>query len=155
MCLRDRQFQLAQVHRGKLSEADSRRYFQQLIDGVDFCHTKGVYHRDLKPENLLLDSQGNLKISDFGLSALPDQGVSLLRTTCGTTNYVAPEVLSHKGYNGAIADIWSCGVILYVLLAGYLPFDEVDLTTLYSKVSDASSARNIHPQPHCASGSTS
>ncbi|XP_020090729.1 CBL-interacting protein kinase 8 isoform X3 [Ananas comosus] len=121
------------VHRGKLSEADSRRYFQQLIDGVDFCHTKGVYHRDLKPENLLLDSQGNLKISDFGLSALPDQGVSLLRTTCGTPNYVAPEVLSHKGYNGAIADIWSCGVILYVLLAGYLPFDEVDLTTLYSK----------------------
>uniref|UniRef100_A0A6V7QVE3 non-specific serine/threonine protein kinase n=1 Tax=Ananas comosus var. bracteatus TaxID=296719 RepID=A0A6V7QVE3_ANACO len=125
------------VHRGKLSEADSRRYFQQLIDGVDFCHTKGVYHRDLKPENLLLDSQGNLKISDFGLSALPDQGVSLLRTTCGTPNYVAPEVLSHKGYNGAIADIWSCGVILYVLLAGYLPFDEVDLTTLYSKIERA------------------
>ncbi|XP_072990576.1 CBL-interacting protein kinase 8-like isoform X1 [Typha latifolia] len=125
------------VRKGKLSEADSRRYFQQLIDGVDFCHSKGVYHRDLKPENLLLDSQGNLKISDFGLSALPDQGVSLLRTTCGTPNYVAPEVLSHKGYNGAIADIWSCGVILYVLLAGYLPFDEVDLTTLYSKIDKA------------------
>nr|XP_019706941.1 CBL-interacting protein kinase 8 isoform X5 [Elaeis guineensis] len=125
------------VHRGKLSEADSRRYFQQLIDGVDYCHSKGVYHRDLKPENLLLDSQGNLKISDFGLSAVPAEGVSLLHTTCGTPNYVAPEVLSHKGYDGAIADIWSCGVILYVLMAGYLPFDEVDLTTLYTKIEKA------------------
>ncbi|KAF8406137.1 hypothetical protein HHK36_008217 [Tetracentron sinense] len=120
------------VHKGRLSETESRRYFQQLIDGVDYCHSKGVYHRDLKPENLLLDSQGNLKISDFGLSALPEQGVSILHTTCGTPNYVAPEVLSHKGYNGAVADVWSCGVILYVLMAGYLPFDEIDLTTLYS-----------------------
>ncbi|THG09097.1 hypothetical protein TEA_020397 [Camellia sinensis var. sinensis] len=122
-----------QVHHGRLSENESRRYFQQLIDGVDYCHSKGVYHRDLKPENLLLDSEGNLKISDFGLSALPGEGVSLLRTTCGTPNYVAPEVLSHKGYDGAVADVWSCGVILYVLMAGYLPFDEIDLTTLYSK----------------------
>ncbi|KAG8632775.1 CBL-interacting serine/threonine-protein kinase 8 [Manihot esculenta] len=125
------------VHHGRLSEAEARRYFQQLIDGVDYCHSKGVYHRDLKPENLLLDSQGNLKISDFGLSALPEQGVSLLRTTCGTPNYVAPEVLSHKGYNGAVADVWSCGVILYVLMAGYLPFDELDLTTLYGKIENA------------------
>ncbi|KAG5048641.1 hypothetical protein JHK85_009744 [Glycine max] len=120
------------IHHGRLSETDSRRYFQQLIDGVDYCHSKGVYHRDLKPENLLLDSLGNIKISDFGLSAFPEQGVSILRTTCGTPNYVAPEVLSHKGYNGAVADVWSCGVILYVLLAGYLPFDELDLTTLYT-----------------------
>ncbi|CAN6987227.1 unnamed protein product [Brassica rapa subsp. trilocularis] len=119
------------VRNGRLSEAEARKYFHQLIDGVDYCHSKGVYHRDLKPENLLLDSQGNLKISDFGLSALPEQGVTILKTTCGTPNYVAPEVLSHKGYNGAVADVWSCGVILYVLMAGYLPFDEMDLPTLY------------------------
>ncbi|KAM0852912.1 hypothetical protein ACQ4PT_051437 [Festuca glaucescens] len=125
------------IRHGRLSEADARKYFQQLIDGVDFCHSKGVYHRDLKPENLLLDSQGNLKISDFGLSAWPAQGGTLLRTTCGIPNYVAPEVLSHKGYDGALADTWSCGVILYVLLAGYLPFDEVDLTTLYGKIESA------------------
>ncbi|KAG8369167.1 hypothetical protein BUALT_Bualt15G0123100 [Buddleja alternifolia] len=125
------------VHHGRLSESESRRYFQQLIDGVDYCHSKGVYHRDLKPENLLLDSQANLKISDFGLSAFPGEGVNLLRTTCGTPNYVAPEVLSHKGYNGALADVWSCGVILYVLMAGYLPFDEIDLTTLYGKIENA------------------
>ena len=125
------------VHHGRLSENESRRYFQQLIDGVDYCHSKGVYHRDLKPENLLLDSQGNLKISDFGLSALPAPGVSLLKTTCSTPNHVAPEpeVLSHKGYDGAVADVWSCGVILYVLMVGYLPSDELDLTTLYNRES--------------------
>lgn len=67
------------IHQGRLSEAESRRYFQQLIDGVGYCHSKGVYHRDLKPENLLLDSLGNLKISDFGLSALPEQVRLLLK----------------------------------------------------------------------------
>ncbi|PIN04277.1 Non-specific serine/threonine protein kinase [Handroanthus impetiginosus] len=80
------------VHHGRLSENESRRYFQQLIDAVSHCHSKGVYHRDLKPENLLLDSKGSLKVSDFGLSALPQQGVDLLHTTCGTPNYLAPEV---------------------------------------------------------------
>lgn len=127
------------VHQGKLSEDESRRYFQQLIDAVDFCHSKGVYHRDLKPENLLLDSNGNLKISDFGLSALPQQvrDDGLLHTTCGTPNYVAPEVLNNRGYDGALADLWSCGVILYVLTAGFLPFDEADLMTLYKKIHNA------------------
>ncbi|KAL6974199.1 Son of sevenless 2, variant 2 [Sarracenia purpurea var. burkii] len=125
------------VHQGRLPENESRRYFQQLIDAVAHCHSKGVYHRDLKPENLLLNSNGNLKISDFGLSALPQQGVDLLHTTCGTPNYVAPEVLSNRGYDGAAADVWSCGVILYVLMAGYLPFEETDLPTLYKKVNAA------------------
>ncbi|XP_034700071.1 CBL-interacting serine/threonine-protein kinase 24 [Vitis riparia] len=125
------------VHQGRLSENESRRYFQQLIDAVSHCHSKGVYHRDLKPENLLLDSNGNLKVSDFGLSALPKQGVGLLHTTCGTPNYVAPEVLSNQGYDGAAADVWSCGVILYVLMAGYLPFNEIDLPSLYKKINAA------------------
>lgn len=125
------------VHQGKLSEYDSRLHFQQLIDAVNYCHSRGVYHRDLKPENLLLDSRGNLKVSDFGLSALPQQGVGLLHTTCGTPNYLAPEVLSNQGYNGSAADVWSCGVILFVLMAGYLPFDEIDLPTLYRKVNAA------------------
>lgn len=125
------------AHKGRLNENDSRRYFQQLVDAVDYCHSKGVYHRDLKPENLLLDSQGNLKISDFGLSALPQQRDELLHTTCGTPNYVAPEVLGRNGYDGAAADVWSCGVILYVLMAGYLPFDEADLMSLYRKINAA------------------
>ncbi|XP_056162225.1 CBL-interacting serine/threonine-protein kinase 24-like isoform X2 [Syzygium oleosum] len=125
------------VHQGKLSENLCRKYFQQLIDAVAHCHSKGVYHRDLKPENLLLDFHGNLKVSDFGLSALPQPGVGLLHTTCGTPNYVAPEVLGQHGYDGAAADIWSCGVILFVIMAGYLPFDETDLPSLFKKINAA------------------
>lgn len=125
------------VHQVRLPEKEARRYFQQLIDAIAHCHSKGVYHRDLKPENLLLDCQGNLKVSDFGLSALPQQGVDLLHTTCGTPNYIAPEVLSNRGYDGAAVDVWSCGVILFVLMSGYLPFDEVDLPTLFSKINAA------------------
>lgn len=125
------------VHRGKLSERESRRYFQQLIDAVSHCHSKGVYHRDLKPENLLLDVHGNLKVSDFGLSALLHEGVDLLKTTCGTPNYAAPEVLNGGQYDGAAADVWSCGVILYVLMAGHLPFEATDLPTLYKKINSA------------------
>ncbi|KAJ9559512.1 hypothetical protein OSB04_004672 [Centaurea solstitialis] len=110
----------AKVARGKLKEDSARRYFQQLIGAVEYCHSRGVSHRDLKPENLLLDENGDLKVSDFGLSALPEQlrHDGMLHTQCGTPAYVAPEVLRKKGYDGAAADLWSCGVILYVLLAG-------------------------------------
>ncbi|KAJ6818550.1 CBL-interacting protein kinase 32-like isoform X2 [Iris pallida] len=125
-------------HEG-MGEDEARRYFHQLINAVDFCHSRGVYHRDLKPENLLLDAFGNLKVSDFGLSALSQQvrDDGLLHTTCGTPNYVAPEVLNDKGYDGATADLWSCGVILFILLAGYLPFDDSNLMGLYEKISNA------------------
>ncbi|XP_038900576.1 CBL-interacting serine/threonine-protein kinase 3 isoform X2 [Benincasa hispida] len=127
------------VNHGRMSENEARRYFQQLINAVDYCHSRGVYHRDLKPENLLLDAYGNLKVSDFGLSALSQQvkDDGLLHTTCGTPNYVAPEVLNDRGYDGATADLWSCGVILFVLLAGYLPFDDSNLINLYKKISSA------------------
>ncbi|WCJ20578.1 CBL-interacting protein kinase 3 [Euphorbia peplus] len=127
------------VNHGRMREDEARRYFQQLINAIDYCHSRGVYHRDLKPENLLLDSYGNLKVSDFGLSALSQQvrDDGLLHTTCGTPNYVAPEVLNDRGYDGATADMWSCGVILFVLLAGYLPFDDSNLMNLYKKISAA------------------
>ncbi|WVZ54628.1 hypothetical protein U9M48_005395 [Paspalum notatum var. saurae] len=127
------------VNHGRMREDEARRYFQQLINAVDYCHSRGVYHRDLKPENLLLDSYGNLKVSDFGLSALSQQikDDGLLHTTCGTPNYVAPEVLEDQGYDGAMADLWSCGVILFVLLAGYLPFEDENLMVLYKKIGNA------------------
>ncbi|GLJ18891.1 hypothetical protein SUGI_0337560 [Cryptomeria japonica] len=127
------------VHQGRLREDEARKYFQQLINAVDYCHSRGVSHRDLKPENLLLDSYGNLKVSDFGLSALPQQvrEDGLLHTTCGTPNYVAPEIINDKGYDGATADLWSCGVILFVLMAGYLPFDEPNVMALYKKICKA------------------
>ncbi|XP_016573149.1 CBL-interacting serine/threonine-protein kinase 9 isoform X5 [Capsicum annuum] len=125
---------------GRLKEDEARRYFQQLINAVDYCHSRGVYHRDLKPENLLLDSFGTMKVSDFGLSALSKQvrDDGLLHTACGTPNYVAPEVLTDKGYDGTTTDVWSFGVILFVLMAGYLPFDEPNLNSLYRKILKAS-----------------
>lgn len=127
------------VTKGKTKEDVARKYFQQLISAVDFCHSRGVYHRDLKPENLLLDENGNLKISDFGLSALAESKHQdgLLHTTCGTPAYVAPEVICRRGYDGSKADIWSCGVILFVLLAGYLPFHDSNLMEMYRKIGKA------------------
>ncbi|TYK20707.1 CBL-interacting serine/threonine-protein kinase 23-like isoform X1 [Cucumis melo var. makuwa] len=127
------------VSRGRMKEDETRKYFQQLINAVDYCHSRGVFHRDLKPENLLLDANGVLKVSDFGLSALPQQvrEDGLLHTTCGTPNYVAPEVINNKGYDGAKADLWSCGVILFVLMAGYLPFEDSNLVALYKKIHKA------------------
>ncbi|KAK3227468.1 hypothetical protein Dsin_007330 [Dipteronia sinensis] len=129
----------SKVAKGKLKEDDARKYFQQLISAVDYCHSRGVFHRDLKPENLLLDENGNLKVSDFGLSALAEckHQDGLLHTTCGTPAYVAPEVINRKGYDGSKADIWSCGVILYVLLAGYLPFHDSNLMEMYRKIGKA------------------
>ncbi|TKY73110.1 CBL-interacting serine/threonine-protein kinase 6 [Spatholobus suberectus] len=124
------------IARGRLREETARLYFQQLVSAVDFCHSRGVYHRDLKPENLLLDAYGNLKVTDFGLSTFSEhlRQDGLLHTTCGTPAYVAPEVIGKKGYDGDKADIWSCGVVLYVLLAGFLPFQDDNLVALYKKI---------------------
>lgn len=126
----------SKIEKGRFSEDLSRRYFQQLISAVGYCHSRGVFHRDLKPENLLLDENGNLKVSDFGLSAVTDQirPDGLLHTLCGTPAYVAPEILGKKGYDGAKVDVWSCGVILFVLVAGYLPFNDPNLMVMYKKI---------------------
>ncbi|KAF8035642.1 hypothetical protein BT93_C1618 [Corymbia citriodora subsp. variegata] len=126
----------AKISKGRLREDVARAYFQQLISAVDFCHSRGVYHRDLKPENLLVDEDGNLKVTDFGLSAFGEhlRQDGLLHTTCGTPAYVAPEVIGKKGYDGSKADLWSCGVILYVLLAGFLPFQDDNIMVMYRKI---------------------
>ncbi|KAG0488705.1 hypothetical protein HPP92_007516 [Vanilla planifolia] len=123
--------------RGRLPESQSRQLFHQLVSAVAFCHSHGVFHRDLKPENLLLDDRNNLKISDFGLSAIAAdhlRGDGLLHTLCGTPAYVAPEILAKKGYNGAKIDVWSCGIILFVLNAGFLPFSDSNLMSMYRKI---------------------
>jgi len=121
------------VEKGRLSEVDARRFFQQIISGVDYCHRHMVVHRDLKPENLLLDSDFNLKIADFGLSNMMKDGY-FLKTSCGSPNYAAPEVLSGKLYAGPEVDVWSCGVILYALLCGSLPFDDESIPNLFKKI---------------------
>ena len=110
-----------------LPEDLARFFFTQLVDGVQYCHKRGVVHRDLKPENILITSNGDLKITDFGLSRIKTRGktTDLLMTACGTPNYISPEVLDKRrdGYDGKKLDVWSCGIILFSLLSGYLPYD--------------------------------
>ncbi|PWN31029.1 Pkinase-domain-containing protein [Jaminaea rosea] len=121
------------VDRGKMPEAEARRFFQQIICAIEYCHRRKIVHRDLKPENLLLDDQNNVKIGDFGLSNIMTDG-DFLKTSCGSPNYAAPEVISGKLYAGPEIDIWSCGVILYVMLCGRLPFDDEYIPTLFKKI---------------------
>eukprot|EP00256_Glycine_max_P003085 NP_001238191.2 protein kinase [Glycine max] len=124
------------TRRGRLPEPLARRYFAQLVSALRFCHRHGVAHRDLKPQNLLLDAAGNLKVSDFGLSALPEHlHDGLLHTACGTPAFTAPEILRRVGYDGSKADAWSCGVILYNLLAGHLPFDDSNIPAMCRRIS--------------------
>ncbi|XP_064942519.1 serine/threonine-protein kinase SAPK7 isoform X1 [Musa acuminata AAA Group] len=114
-------------HAGRFSEDEARYFFQQLISGVSYCHYMQICHRDLKLENTLLDGSPapRLKICDFGYSKS-----SLLhsrpKSTVGTPAYIAPEVLSRREYDGKMADVWSCGVTLYVMLVGAYPFEEPD-----------------------------
>jgi serine/threonine protein kinase len=114
---------------GFFEESIARTYFQQLMSGVETCHSEGVVHRDLKPENLLLDDQFTLKIADFGFSNVVCSAHKLMFTECGTPGYMAPEMIRNpKGYDGMKADIWACGVILFIMLAGFPPFQKPDLS---------------------------
>ncbi|GJY59026.1 SNF1-related protein kinase catalytic subunit alpha KIN10-like protein isoform X1, partial [Tanacetum coccineum] len=121
------------ITNGRLEENEARHYFQQIISGVESCHLHKVVHRDLKPENLLLDSKGNVKVADFGLANVMRDG-HLLKTSCGSPSYAAPEVLSGRLYAGPKVDVWSCGVILYALLTAILPFDDENVSTLFAKI---------------------
>ena len=121
------------VHKVRLRESESRRLFQQIISGVEFCHSHMVCHRDLKPENLLLDKNLQIKIADFGLSNRMWDG-EFLKTSCGSPNYASPEVVSGKFYAGPETDVWSAGVCLYALLCGSLPFDDENVPNLFRKI---------------------
>ncbi|KAA8497759.1 CBL-interacting protein kinase 23 [Porphyridium purpureum] len=126
--------------RGRFAENDARRIFQQLVDTVQYCHQKGVYHRDLKPENVLVDVVTlNIKVLDFGMGWINDQehknmldAKNIMHTQVGTPQYMAPELLrpSAEGYRGDQVDVWSLGMILYVLLSGSLPFPGEDIDTV-------------------------
>ena len=109
----------------RLGEDESSNFFYQLINGVDYIHSQGIAHRDLKPENLLLTEDKILKIIDFGLSHEFEEE-EFLKTKCGSPSYAAPEIISKPNYNGFKIDIWCCGIILYAMLCGYLPFDGDD-----------------------------
>ena len=111
------------VKNKRLKEPEACVFFQQIINGVEYLHKQGIIHRDLKPENLLLDYNNNIKISDFGLSTFFSKN-RFLQTACGTPSYAPPEMLEGLQYNGEASDIWSCGIILYAMLCGTLPFTE-------------------------------
>ena len=111
------------VKKRRLSEKEAVRFTQQLLAGVEYIHRNGIVHRDLKPENLLLDEKGNIKIVDFGLSNQYSLGEKL-KTACGSPCYAAPEMIAGKQYECCGVDVWSCGIILFAMLCGYLPFED-------------------------------
>ncbi|KAJ6015236.1 hypothetical protein N7540_009827 [Penicillium herquei] len=111
---------------GPLPEEEAVRLFRQIIAGLGYCHRFNICHRDLKPENILLDANHNVKLADFGMAALQPAG-HWLNTSCGSPHYAAPEIIYGRRYRGDRADMWSCGIILFALLTGYLPFDGGDL----------------------------
>ncbi|KAF8631859.1 hypothetical protein AX15_002129 [Amanita polypyramis BW_CC] len=121
--------------KGRLTTPEALGYFQQIISAVDYCHRFNIAHRDLKPENILLDQDHNIKIADFGMAAWQaNKQDGLLHTSCGSPHYAAPEIINGEPYDGSAADIWSCGIILYALLSGKLPFDDEDCSALLGKV---------------------
>ncbi|OCT83883.1 hypothetical protein XELAEV_18022022mg [Xenopus laevis] len=146
------------VKKGRLTPKEARKFFRQIISALDFCHSHSICHRDLKPENLLLDEKNNIRIADFGMASL-QVGDSLLETSCGSPHYACPEVIrvntsaeltqvfvcftQGEKYDGRKADIWSCGVILFALLVGALPFDDDNLRQLLEKVK-----RGVFHMPH-------
>ncbi|KAF9554840.1 Pkinase-domain-containing protein [Agrocybe pediades] len=126
------------VANGRMEEPKARRFFQQMMSGIEYSHRLKIVHRDLKPENILLDDTLNMKIGDFGLSNEISDG-DFLTTSCGSPNYAALEVIRGGVYAGPEIDVWSSGVILYVMLCGRLPFEDEDVQMLFAKIN-----RNFH-----------
>lgn len=123
------------VSKGCLPLPEALKYFRQIISGLDYCHSFNICHRDLKPENILLDSEMNVKIADFGMAALSVANPNgLLETSCGSPHYASPEIVAGHAYYGWASDIWSCGVVLFALLTGRLPFDDPNMKALLQKV---------------------
>ena len=121
------------VNKKRLDEEEASFYFFQLISGLNYLHKNKIVHRDLKPENLLISKRKILKIIDFGLSNYTPEN-EYLNTPCGSPSYASPEMIKGKKYNGFLSDIWSCGVILYIMLYGYLPFEGFSNNDLFKKI---------------------
>ena len=117
----------------KVKEPEAAKFFHQIIAGVEYLHKLNIVHRDLKPENLLLDHNKNIKLVDFGLSNTYKKGETL-KTACGSPCYAAPEMIAGERYHGSKVDVWSCGVILYAMVCGFLPFEDPDTAKLYRKI---------------------
>lgn len=130
--------------RGRLPEHEAVRIFRQMMTGLSHCHRFNICHRDLKPENILLDSNCNVKLADFGMAALQPAGKWLI-TSCGSPHYASPEVINGIKYRGDKADMWSCGVILFAMLTGRLPFGGKEYESVGSVLRAVRSARYSFP----------
>ncbi|KAI7904445.1 kinase-like domain-containing protein [Cokeromyces recurvatus] len=118
-----------------LSPSTSRRWFRQLIQAVDYIHKNNIIHRDLKPENIMIDKSQRLRICDFGFGNIVKRQHEVLNTYCGSPFYAAPEMVTATPYYGPPVDLWSCGVILYAMLTGSLPFQGGDMPALFHRIS--------------------
>ena len=132
-CKKGELFNYIVEHR-RLSEKETSIFFYQLINGIEHIHSKNISHRDLKPENLLLTENNILKIIDFGLSHEFYENGNLLKTKCGSPSYAAPELICQPFYDGFKSDIWCCGIILYAMLCGFLPFEGEDNNLLFRNI---------------------
>ena len=117
-----------------MSQSKAASFLSVILDSIEYLHANGICHRDLKPENMLLNkSESSLKLIDFGLSNTYKVNQQL-NTACGSPCYAAPEMIAGKAYWGLQIDVWSCGIILYAMLVGYLPFEDHDTVQLYKKI---------------------
>lgn len=119
--------------RRKLTEDVAKYFFKQLVHACIYCHKKGVVHRDIKLDNILLDQKGTLKLGDFGVSRAVKKN-EILKDQCGTPAYIAPEVLHNNGYSGKLSDTWSCGVVLFAMLYGTVPFKGTNMDELHALI---------------------
>ena len=121
------------VEKQRLTENETAFFYYQIIEGIEYIHSKGIAHRDLKPENLLLDKDKKIKIIDFGLSNYFD-GIQKLETPCGSPCYASPEMVGGNKYNGFFIDVWATGIILFAMLCGYLPFEDENNDILFKQI---------------------
>lgn len=136
------------IDKRRLSEEEAKPIFRQILETLKYIHEMGISHRDLKPENILIDQFGKIKISDFGLSKFFDHN-NLVDTPCGSPCYASPECVSGKSYNGITTDVWSCGVILYAMMTGQLPWTKRNQTQLFQQIKKGEYTIPAYLSPTC------
>ena len=133
----------------KLSEEEACFYFRQIISAIEYLHKLKIAHRDIKPENMIIENETKIiKLVDFGLSSYYNTKSEMLSSACGSPSYAAPEMLYGKKYSASPVDIWSCGIVLYAMICGYLPFEDLDFDILYKKIKEGKFKIPLHVSPN-------